>query len=156
MAMQKRVQPEESHVKFPGAPMCQIAKAALALSILLTSCTSESHVLVGANTDVGDTAFACPLSGCVVATDPNYMAILVLHQTDTPSDNGAFDSASRTKMYNDAVAAGSILTVADCTHGKRVYQTPPVADNPITYSVVELLEGSYSGRRVVVRDAYLR
>jgi hypothetical protein len=99
--------------------------------------------------------FKCPARDCEVATSIVAMTILVLHRTDTPGDNGIFDSATRTKGYLDAIRDGSIITIRNGTHGVIRYRTDPATVTPTRYSVVKVLDGPYAGHPVLTTDACL-
>jgi hypothetical protein len=96
--------------------------------------------------------FVCPPAGCEVATDMNTMIIIVLHETDTPGDNGLFDSTARSDMYRQALQAGKIITVDDDTLYSREYQTPVSEETSTRYSVVTIRSGRHAGLRVITRQ----
>jgi hypothetical protein len=123
----------------------------LLLAFLSSSCGDDRPSVPSAN----GVLFVCPVAGCEAATDPTAMMILIMHQTDTPGDNGIFDSATRTRGYVDAVASGKILRLVNGGHGSRVYRTEADPSTPARYSVVKVLDGRYSGRAVLIQDEYL-
>ncbi len=116
--------------------------------IAATSCgrTADSKALEASQ------SFVCARSECEVATDPKAMEILVLHETDTPGDNGIVDSATRTRMYRKYVEAGKILAIQNGTRGTITYRTPPSEGTTARYCVVKLLTGPYAGRLVIAHD----
>jgi hypothetical protein len=113
-----------------------------------TSCgsTGDSKALEASQ------SFVCASSECEVATDPKAMEILILHETDTPGDNGIFDSATRTKIYREYVEAGKILAIQNGTRGTITYRTKSGEDSTVRYYVVKLLTGPYAGRSVIAKD----
>lgn len=100
-----------------------------------------------AGTEAADAILTCPHSGCEVATNEKAYLTLVLHETDTPGENGLFDSRARAEAYDDAILKGGIITVPNNTECIRRYDTP---DRKQPFSIVTIAEGEYAGKNAIV------
>jgi hypothetical protein len=105
----------------------------------------------------GVVVFQCPAEGCEVARDMETEVALLLYRHDAPGDDGMVDSASRRKMYTDALTRGKLFTVSNATVARRMYETPVEPASPgVRYSVVKILDGEHRGEAAVVDSRILR
>lgn len=137
----------KQHMANRQASVFGVLSAMVMLAWLLASCggsqSKASPLIV--------MTFQCPVGECEVLES---MMILVLHQTDTPGDNGVVDSSTRRRTYQDAVRSRKIFRVTNGTRATSVYTTPVSTNTTARYSVVKILDGPHAGRSAITQMAH--